>query len=72
MIVILATKRILSAEQMCITSTLFYTRFAGAFRTFKLRIFVRSNQDVFKSSSRDFIATTCIGKKKKVTLKEEA
>lgn len=47
---------------MCITSTLFYTRFAGAFRT---------KQDVFKSSSRDFIAMTCIGKKK-VTLKEEA
>ena len=42
---------------MCITSTLFYTRFAGIlFRTFK--------QDVFKSSSRDFIAMTCIGKKK--------
>ena len=61
MIVILATKRILSAEQCVLLQ-----------RYFILVLLVHavlssnmcSNQDVFKSSSRDFTVTTCIGKKK--------
>ena len=63
MIVILATKKILSAEQCVLLQRYFILVLLVYYSVLSSKMC--SDQDVFKSSSRDFIALTCIGKKKK-------
>ena len=62
MIVILATNKILSAEQCVLLQRYFILVLLVHYSVLSSKMC--SNQDVFKSSSRDFIAMTCIGKKK--------